>query len=100
MDLNAVLLASVSRGASDIHLKIDQPPVVRRDGSLEPLAGWPALSERDLGAMLDAVTAAHPARRRQFDESGDLDLSYQGEGLPRFRVNGFRQRGAISFAFR
>jgi twitching motility protein PilT len=100
MDLNAVLLGAVSRGASDIHLKLDQPPVVRRDGSLEPLAGWPALSERDLAAMLDAVTAAHPAKRRQFDESGDLDLSYQAEGLPRFRVNGFRQRGAISFAFR
>ena len=37
---------------------------------------------------------------RQFHESGDLDIAYTAEGLPRFRVNVFRQRGAISFAFR
>ncbi len=37
---------------------------------------------------------------RQFHETGDLDIAYTAEGLPRFRVNAFRQRGAISFAFR
>ena len=37
---------------------------------------------------------------RQFHESGDLDIAYTADGLPRFRVNVFRQRGAISFAFR
>src|SRR6266571_3606128 len=36
----------------------------------------------------------------QFEETGDLDIAYQSEDLPRFRVNAFRQRGAISFAFR
>jgi twitching motility protein PilT len=41
-----------------------------------------------------------PRRREAFDETGDLDLAYSKPGLPRFRVNGFRQRGAISFAFR
>ena len=50
--------------------------------------------------MLDQVTVAVPRRRELFDESGDLDLAYSAAGLPRFRVNGFRQRGAISFAFR
>src|SRR5207248_235144 len=54
----------------------------------------------DCALVLETVTAAHPARRAHFDETGELDLSYQAEGLPRFRVNGFRQRGAISFAFR
>jgi twitching motility protein PilT len=37
---------------------------------------------------------------RQFHETGDLDIAYTAEGLPRFRVNAFRQRGAISFALR
>ena len=41
-----------------------------------------------------------PERLDQFHESGDLDIAYTAEGLPRFRVNVFRQRGAISFAFR
>jgi twitching motility protein PilT len=35
-----------------------------------------------------------------FEQTGELDLAYTPTGLPRFRVNGFRQRGAISFAFR
>src|SRR5207244_11847822 len=35
-----------------------------------------------------------------FLEAGELDMAYAADGLPRFRVNGFRQRGAISFAFR
>src|SRR6185437_11583522 len=67
---------------------------------LERLGAYVPLAEADCVAVLDAVTAAHPGRRAQFDESGELDLSYQAAGLPRFRVNGFRQRGSISFAFR
>ena len=46
------------------------------------------------------MTAHDPSRRAAFDATGDLDLAYTPTGLPRFRINGFRQRGAISFAFR
>ena len=41
-----------------------------------------------------------PAKLSHFHESGELDIAYTAEGLPRFRVNGYRQRGSISFAFR
>ena len=41
-----------------------------------------------------------PRRRDTFDDTGDLDIAFSNPTLPRFRVNGFRQRGAISFAFR
>ena len=44
------------------------------------------------------ITALAPQRYDQFQETGDLDLAYTPDGLPRFRVNVFRQRGAISFA--
>jgi len=100
MDLNALLARAVELGASDIHLKLGQPPVLRRDGELAPLEGWPALGENELEVVLATVTAHVPAHRATFDESGDLDLAYTSEGLPRFRVNGFRQRGATSFAMR
>jgi twitching motility protein PilT len=50
--------------------------------------------------VLATVTANDPSRRASFDGTGELDLAYTPTGLPRFRVNGFRQRGAISFAFR
>ncbi|HXF97865.1 MAG TPA: PilT/PilU family type 4a pilus ATPase [Gaiellaceae bacterium] len=100
MDLSAVLRHAVLNGASDVHLKLGQPPVLRQDGELEPAAGFPALSEEDLQEVLERVTAATPRRRQLFEETGDLDVAYSEPGLPRFRVNGFRQRGAISFAFR
>ncbi|MBA2643622.1 MAG: PilT/PilU family type 4a pilus ATPase [Actinobacteria bacterium] len=100
MDLTAVLRHAVESGASDVHLKVDQPPVLRHDGELEVSAEFPPLGEADLEAVLDQVTIATPRRRQQFDETGELDVAYSEPGLPRFRLNGFRQRGAISFAFR
>ena len=100
MDLNAILRIAVELGASDVHLKIGQPPMLRTDGSITPLPECPPLNEQNLLAGLEAVTRVTPERLRQFHETGDLDLAYTAEGLPRFRVNVFRQRGAISFAFR
>jgi twitching motility protein PilT len=100
VDLITLLQNGVQSGASDIHLKLGQPPVIRIDGELTQLPDWPVLAEHDLEAVLDEVTIAAPQRRRAFDDSGDLDIAYSHPSLPRFRVNGFRQRGAISFAFR
>jgi twitching motility protein PilT len=90
----------VDAGASDVHFKLGQPPIVRLDGDLEPLAGEQVLSESDLETILDEITALSPRRREAFEEMGDLDIAFSHPTLPRFRVNGFRQRGAISFAFR
>jgi twitching motility protein PilT len=100
MDLSAVLRHAVQSGASDVHLKVGQPPVLRKDGELTPASDVPPLGDAELEAVLEQVTVGVPQRRQRFDESGDLDLAYSEPGLPRFRVNGFRQRGAISFAFR
>ena len=100
MDLNAILRIAVELGASDIHMKLDQPPMLRTDGSIAPLPECPPLGEQDLLGALEAVTLIAPERMRQYHESGDLDIAYTAEGLPRFRVNVFRQRGATSFAFR
>ena len=100
MELVPLLQSVVEAGASDVHLKLGQPPVVRIDGDLEPIAGGAILGEADLEAVLDEVTAMSPRRREAFEETGDLDIAFSNPTLPRFRVNGFRQRGAISFAFR
>jgi twitching motility protein PilT len=100
MDLNAILRRAVELGASDIHFKIGQPPILRRDGSLGPMDGESPLNEEALRSALETVGASAPFKVGQFEETGDLDIAYQSEDLPRFRVNAFRQRGAISFAFR
>jgi len=100
VDLNAVLAHAVELGASDIHLKVGQPPVVRRDGELGLLPDHAPLYDSDLEAALALVADLSPAKLSVFHETGELDIAYATEGLPRFRVNGFRQRGSISFAFR
>ena len=99
MDLDALLQAAVERGGSDVHLKRGAPPIVRVDGELAPLSQRP-LTDDDLEAVLIRVTERSPARREQFHASGDLDTAYTAPNVGRFRVNGFRQRGAVSFALR
>jgi twitching motility protein PilT len=100
MDLELVLRRAVELGASDIHLKVERPPILRRDGNLAELEGDTSLSERDLELALEEVCAETPKRLQTFLETGELDSAYAPPGLPRFRVNGFRQRGSISIAFR
>jgi twitching motility protein PilT len=100
VDLDSILLRAVGLGASDVHLKVGQPPVVRKDGELVHVSDLDALGDAELEVVLAHVTASYPARREQFEATGELDLAYSSPDLPRFRVNGFRQRGAISFAFR
>ena len=100
MDIDHLLARAVDLGTSDIHLKQGRPPVFRRDGTLEPLEGAPPLTEADLEAVLRRVTESIPHRLESFRTEGEVDIAYQTADLPRFRVNGFRQRGAISFAFR
>jgi twitching motility protein PilT len=100
MDLNALLRNAVDAGATDVHLKIEMPPVIRSDGSLKSLEGYQALSEEDLEAILITVTATNATKLQAFRDTGELDTAYMSPDLNRFRVNGFRQRGATSFAFR
>ena len=100
MELNPLLRRAVELGASDIHLKVGAPPILRRDGSLGPLEEAPVVSDRDSEVVLEAVGKRSPDRLEAFKTTGDLDIAYQEEDLPRFRVNAFRQRGHISFAFR
>jgi twitching motility protein PilT len=100
VDLDTLLARAVDLGASDIHLKLGRPPMLRRDGSLGAMEESEDMGEDDLDAILQRVTKSNPQRFSGFMETGDLDIAYQSGDLPRFRVNGFRQRGNISFAFR
>jgi len=100
VELDLLLARAVELGASDIHLKVDRPPMVRRDGVVLPIDGLEPLTAADLTAVLNRVTEKVVERRTVFADTGDLDIAYQSGDLPRFRVNGFRQRGATSFAFR
>jgi twitching motility protein PilT len=100
MDLDVLLRSAHELGASDVHLKLGKPPMLRRDGALSELEGWQPLGAADLTAALEHVIHQTDLSLDDFHETGELDTAYQGEGLPRLRVNCFRQRGAISLALR
>ena len=93
MELIQLLHAAVERGASDVHLKVGQPPIIRFDGELQPLEGWPPLDTLELEELVREVGASLAPRLATFERTGELDTAYQRPGLPRFRVNAFRQRG-------
>ncbi|MDI6823831.1 MAG: type IV pilus twitching motility protein PilT [Bacillota bacterium] len=97
MTLLELLHMAVTRRASDLHLGVGLPPVLRVDGRLER-ASSPALDPEHLEGFLREVTT--PEQRGQLEASGQVDFSYGVAGLGRFRINVFRQRGTIAFAIR
>jgi twitching motility protein PilT len=100
MELNPLLRRAVELGASDVHLKVGLPPILRRDGALSPLEEYAILTDKDMDSLIEVVGKRAPDRLEAFKQMGDLDIAFQEGDLPRFRVNAFRQRGHISFAFR
>src|SRR5262249_61202363 len=100
MDLNTTLMRAAEIGASDVHFKAAQPPMLRVDGDIQALDGIEALGEAELRDILDTVTAAVPDRRRTFEETGVVAPSYTAKDPPRFRAHALKQRGKASFAVR
>lgn len=84
-------------GASDLHLKMGGPPYLRIDGNVRSLDIATLTPEKVKSLVYSILTEDQIAT---FEEKGDIDLSYGVAGVGRFRVNVFRQRGAISTAIR
>jgi twitching motility protein PilT len=97
-DIDAALRYTVEREGSDLHVKADSPPVARVHGDLWALQGSDPLSPDETEKALRSIAGEDSLR--EFEESGEADFSYHLEGVSRFRVNAFRQRGAVSIALR
>lgn len=96
--INNLLQELVHSDASDLHLKVGQPPLMRIRGDLERITRLPVLPEdRFNHELLDILTAE---KRHQFMTHKEVDISYAVEGLARFRVNMFWQRGHVGAVFR
>ena len=80
------------RGASDLHLPVGRPPILRLHGRLEPVR-YRILDNEDFERLIQPIT---PERLwKQYLETGDCDYAYEVPGVARFRVNLFKQvRGA------
>ena len=97
-DINQALAHVVEREGSDLHIKADSPPVARVHGDLWALQDSEPLAAADTESALQAI--AGPDLLAEFEANGEADFSYELSGVSRFRVNAFRQRGAVSIALR
>jgi twitching motility protein PilT len=98
-DLHAALHHLVEVGASDLHLKVPALPSMRLDGALRPLPGTERLTPQDTEAAV-RLMLRDPEQLAEFESANELDFSYAIDGLARFRVNAFRQRGSVSIVIR
>lgn len=95
--MEALMREAVNRQASDLHITVGIPPVVRVNGSLTQFA-CPALSVQDTISLFQSITTDEQQKR--FNEAGEIDFSYAVSGLSRFRINAFYQRGSVAMAIR
>ncbi len=77
------------RGASDFHLTVGRPPMLRVSGGIEQIR-YRTVSEHDYVEMVRPISP--PERWTEFCDGGDADFAYELEGVARFRVNLFRQQ--------
>jgi len=85
------------RGASDFHLTVGRPPMLRASGSMETIR-YRMISEADFAELLEPITPK--GLWTSFVEGGDADFAYEVEGLARYRVNVFRQQRGSGAVFR
>src|SRR6476659_672128 len=98
-DLDHALRYLIASEGSDLHLKIPSPPLVRLHGELEAIPGTEPLAPEDtIGAVTEMLH--DPNKLAEFEAENEVDFSYSMEGLARFRVNAFYQRGTVSVVMR
>ena len=96
--INELLKTASEMGASDLHIKVGTPPVVRLYGHLAVIPSEERVAKDEAQALLEQVLS--PAQHEVFKKKYDLDFAYSVPGLGRFRCNAFVQRGAVGLVFR
>ena len=97
LEIQQLLKLMVERGASDLHLTKDSPPSLRIDEDLAALDLAPLTADE---ARVLAYSLLAPEQIAAFEREKELDMSFGKDGMGRFRVNVFLQRGSVSAAIR
>ena len=96
--LDALMTIMIQRGASDLHLRVGEPALLRHSGEMVRIEGQPVLTDRMLSDMLRSIM---PQRNRvEYAASNDADFAYEIEGLARFRANAAKDRNGAVAVFR
>ncbi len=97
MDMADILADVVAMGASDLHLAVNLPPMVRLDGELRNL-DYPVLTTNKTRELVYSILTQD--QRQKLETDWEVDLSYSLYGQARFRVNAFFDRGSLAAALR
>ena len=97
MIIEDLLKELMDRKGSDLHISNGLPPVIRLDGKLVRLDYEPLTSE-GVEALLFPMMSNE--QRRKLEQEWELDFSYGVEGIGRFRVNFYKDKGSYAAAFR
>lgn len=97
-ELIAALEEVVAQGASDLHMTVNAPPMLRVNGSLQPAGSTQPWSREKVVAALFSILS--PSQKETFERELELDFAYTISSDARFRVNMYQQRGSMGGAFR
>ena len=97
MDITQLLTFAHREGASDVHLSSGEPPMVRIHGDMKKIE-HPSLSAEQVHSMVFDIMS--DAVRKTFQETNDVDFSFELGNIARFRVNVFRTRRGEGAVFR
>jgi twitching motility protein PilT len=98
VNIEELLRLATDLKASDLHLKVGNFPHLRVDGELRPMENLPKLTQEDVLDM--AFSMMSNRQKAKFKETSEMDLAYGVQGLGRFRVNVFQQRGNVGLVLR
>jgi len=95
--MEELLTLAVEEGASDLHLTIESPPILRINGSMTPLDTG-KLRPEDTDRLVRSI--ASDEHLRQLAEDGQADFGFGFRDVARFRVNIYKQKGCVAMALR
>jgi twitching motility protein PilT len=93
-----LLTKMIHEGASDLHVVVGAPPMIRLHGGLDPMEGYERLSADETQEIIYSVM--NEEQVAEFEANKECDLSFGLQGLSRFRLNVYRDRGSVTGAFR
>ncbi len=96
-DFADMITTVLERGASDLHLSVGSPPIIRVHGALERL-NLPVLRPPDTRELVYGIL--NQSQRQRLETDLEIDFSYAVPGRARFRVNAYYQRASLGAAFR
>jgi twitching motility protein PilT len=97
INIKSILATAIENHASDVHINVGIPPVLRRNTELIDM-DFPVVSDKDAEEMVNSMV--EPDRFKEFKQNRDLDFSTSLEDGHRFRVNAHYQRETIAISFR